>query len=163
MKTRFLASAVFGLAFAFGPAHAADDVQIARLATCRDSWMDWSKTAPARLQEFVGRFRSNFAQNGNDGSFVPRAATSIAGLRIVQVFPQSVGMGVGFSVTVDADFDKARKALEGALGKPLAKCETGDGMRSCELDVAEQRTVMLMAADNEKDRALVGCYYLYEK
>jgi hypothetical protein len=37
-------------------------------------------------------------------------------------------------------------------------------MRSCELAIAPQRTVMLMADDKPGTRrTLVGCYYLYEK
>ena len=73
-------------------------------------------------------------------------------------------MGVGFSVTVDATFDTARTNLEKALGKPLTKCETSDGMRTCELDIAEKRTLMLMASDDPKaSETLVGCYYFYEK
>ena len=89
---------------------------------------------------------------------------AIDGLKVTQLFPESVGMGVGFSVLVDATFDTARQALEPKLGKPLRQCESGDGMRICELPIAEQRTVMLMSGDPPNDRTtLVGCYYLYEK
>ena len=73
-------------------------------------------------------------------------------------------MGVGFSVVVDATFDDARRAVEQALGKPLGQCDTGDGMRMCELPIADQRTVTLMSSDRPADKeTLVGCYYLYEK
>ena len=73
-------------------------------------------------------------------------------------------MGVGFSVLVDATFDVAKKALEKRLGKPLRECETGDGMQTCGLPIAEQRTVTLMSgvAPNDK-QTLVGCFYFYEK
>jgi hypothetical protein len=37
-------------------------------------------------------------------------------------------------------------------------------MRSCELQIAEKRTVMLMAEDDPKATStLIGCYYFYEK
>jgi len=43
------------------------------------------------------------------------------------------------------------------------KCEASDGMHSCELDIAPQRTFTLMAADSDPRHTLVGCYYYYEK
>jgi hypothetical protein len=104
-----------------------------------------------------------FKRHGNDAYAVPVKETSMAGLRIVQAYPGSVGMGVGFSVIVDAGYDKARMVLEHTIGKKLTKCEASDGMHSCELPIAEQRTITLMSADNEKNRTLVGCYYYYEK
>jgi hypothetical protein len=95
---------------------------------------------------------------------VPRSRTEIAGLRVTQLFPDSVGMGVGLSVTVEAKFDKARTRLEKTLGKKFAHCETSDGMRTCELQIAEKRIVMLMAEDDPKAAStLVGCYYFYKK
>ena len=37
-------------------------------------------------------------------------------------------------------------------------------MRSCELEIAEKRTLVLMAEDSAKaTTTLVGCYYFYEK
>jgi hypothetical protein len=106
----------------------------------------------------------DFSRKGNDPFFVPRTAKSIAGLRVVQAFPDSVGMGVGFSVVVGASFDTARKTMENLLGKPLQKCEASDNMRTCELDIAEKRTFTLMAEDNSRaTKTLVGCYYYYEK
>jgi hypothetical protein len=73
-------------------------------------------------------------------------------------------MAVGFSVTVDAPFDKARAAVEKIVGKKLAHCETGDNMKTCTLQIADQRAVTLMASDPpDKNGTLVGCYYFYEK
>jgi len=146
------------------PAWGADDPRVEDLALCRDSWLDWKKMAPAKLDSFVVFFRSAFTHNGNDAFAVPKSAMAIDGMKVTQVFPESVGMGVGFSVLVDARFDVARQALEHALGKPLRHCETGDGMRTCELPIAAQRTVTLLSGDPPNDRTtLVGCYYLYEK
>ena len=37
-------------------------------------------------------------------------------------------------------------------------------MRSCELEIADKRTFMMMAPDNQKGSGtLIGCYYFYEK
>jgi hypothetical protein len=73
-------------------------------------------------------------------------------------------MGVGFSVLVEASFDVAKRSIEQRLGKPLRQCETGDGMRTCALEIAEKRTVMLMADATGKEKTtLVGCFYFYEK
>jgi hypothetical protein len=151
------------LPFAF-PASAADDTALTRMTLCQDSWLDWSKSDPARMTAFVGQVRAQFVPHGNDPYMLPKAKVSVAGLRVLQAFPQSVGMGVGFSLTVDAGFDDARKAVEKALGKTLSHCESSDGMKDCEFEVAPQRTITLMAEDTPKSRqTLVGCYYLYER
>ena len=146
------------------PAWGADDPRVENLALCRDSWLDWKTTDPAKVDSFGAFFGSAFTHNGNDAFFTPRSAMAIAGLKVTQVFPQSLGMGLGFSVLVDARFDAAKQALEQRLGKPLSQCETGEGMRTCGLPIAEQRTVMLMSGDPPNDKTtLVGCYYFYEK
>jgi L-cysteine desulfidase len=73
-------------------------------------------------------------------------------------------MGVGISLVVDGSFEKVQQSVEKMLGKALKDCSTSDGMHSCELKIAEQRTVVLMAGDSPKStNTLVGCYYLYEK
>lgn len=142
----------------------ADDAGLERLATCQDSWLDWHKSDPARMKAYVDQIHSGFSQNGNDAFMAPKAATSIFGLRVTQLFPDSVGMGVGFSVLLDGSFDTVRKTVEKKLGKSLSKCDDGENMRSCELEIGEKRTLMLMAQDVPKtNSALLGCYYYYEK
>jgi hypothetical protein len=154
------------LAFLVGviPALGADDRRVEDLALCRDSWLDWKNTDPARLDSFGAYFHSAFSHNGDDAFFAPKSAMAIDGLKVKQVFPENVGMGLGFSVLVDATFDVAKRALEQDLGKPLRQCESGEGMRTCELPIAEQRTVTLMSGDPPNDKTtLIGCYYFYEK
>jgi hypothetical protein len=164
VKTSSLAGAFIALACIIVPARAADDAGLTRMALCQDSWLDWSKNDPAKLKAFGEYFRTHFSHKDNDPFVVPNAATFIVGLRVAQVFPESVGMGVGFSATVDADFNTTRAGLEKALGKKLGHCERGDGMNACELPIGEKRTVTLMAEDSPKARqALIGCYYYYEK
>jgi hypothetical protein len=146
------------------PAWGADDPRVENLALCRDSWFGWKNTDPTQLNSFAAFLRSAFAHNGNDAFLVPKSPMAIDGLKVTQVFPESLGMGLGFSVLVDAPFDVAKQALEQKLGRPLRQCETGEGMRTCELPIAEQRTVMLMSGDPPNDKTtLVGCYYFYEK
>ena len=160
---RSFAGAACLLAFAAVPAGAADDAALARMAMCRDSWLDWSKTAPAEFKQFADRFRADFSRHDDDPYFLPHGKTSVAGLRIVEAFPDSVGMGVGFSLTLAADYGTTRKIMEAALGKPLTKCEASDGTHSCELPIADQRTFILIASDNDNTKTLIGCYYFYEK
>jgi hypothetical protein len=164
MKRAWPAGLFLALLVGVIPAWGADDPRVENLALCRDSWLDWKTTDPARLNSLGAYFRSGFAHKGNDAFLVPKSPMAIDGLKVTQVFPESLGMGVGFSVLVDATFDVAKQALEQRLGKPLRQCETGDGMRACELPIAEQRTVMLMSGDPPNDKTtLIGCYYLYEK
>ena len=164
MKIALLAGATLALSFVFVPAQAADDPGLARMTMCQDSWFDWQKSDPAALKKFVDRIRTGFSPHDNDPYVLPKAETSIMGLHVTQVYPESVGMGVGFSLIVDAPFDKARKIFEKALGRPLGKCDASDGMKMCELDIAEKRDFTLMAEDSPKSTTtLVGCYYFYEK
>ena len=157
-------AALTALLLIITPAWGGEDMSLARMATCQDSWLDLQKSDPAGLQAFGQRLHAAFSQHDNDAFVVPRSRTEILGLRVTQLFPNSVGMGVGLSVTVDAKFEEAKRRLEKTLGKPLGKCGASDGMRTCELQIAEKRTVMLMAEDSPKATStLIGCYYFYEK
>jgi hypothetical protein len=146
------------------PARPVDDM-IERLALCKDSWRDWKeKDDPVQGRKVAELFRSTFVDQGKDGSYTPNTKVAVVGLPVVQVYPESVGMGVGFSAVLEASFDTAREHVEKAIGKPLKDCETGDGMRTCGLEIAKERTITLMAAEKDtQNRTLLGCYYLYEK
>ncbi|HEY8947859.1 MAG TPA: hypothetical protein VIM56_03130 [Rhizomicrobium sp.] len=162
MKKTILAALAFSCVVL--PAWAADDPLVTRMLLCQESWLDWQKSAPTKLAAFGNRFRTEFAHKDSDAFMTPKTPISFLGLRTAQVFPDSVGMGVGFSATIDAPFDPVRKAVEKALGKKLVHCEKSDGMNACELPIAEKRTVTLMAEDSPKaTQTLVGCYYYYEK
>ncbi len=71
------------------------------------------------------------------------------------------GSPVGFSVLVDASFDAAKQALERAISAPLRYCKTSDGMRSCELSIAEQRTVFLVTSNPPNDKKHFGWLLLF--
>ena len=160
-KLALAAALVFALT---APAGAADDAGIARMALCQDSWLDWQKAGDPRLPALAAHFRAAYTQKEGDPYFTPKTPATVLGFRVLQLYPGSVGMGVGLSVVVDAPFDKARAGLEHALGKPLKKCEASDGMKTCELEIAQQRTITLMTQDDPKTKStLLGCYYYYEK
>ena len=147
------------------PAWAANNLSIERLATCQDSWLDWKNSDPVQLKKFADGFQSNFLQKEKDPFFVPKSNQTVAGLPVAQVFPESIGMAVGFSVVVNADFDRTKTSLAKKIGKSFSKCEPpSDNMRTCELEIGEKKTILLMAEDNPKSTTtLVGCYYFYEK
>jgi hypothetical protein len=47
---------------------------------------------------------------------------------------------VGFSVVVNADFDRTKTSLAKEIGKSFSKCEPpSDNMRTCELEIGERR------------------------
>jgi hypothetical protein len=165
MNIAALAGLLIILPIALAPAQAADNVVIERLATCQDSWFEWKSSDPTRLKNFVDRFQANFSPQGNGGAFAPRSSQTVAGLPVAQVYPESIGMAVGFSVVVNANFDTTRTTLEKRIGKPIKKCEPpSDNMRTCELELGEKKTIALMAEDNPKSTTtLFGCYYFYEK
>jgi hypothetical protein len=147
------------------PVCAADNLSIERLATCQDSWLDWKKSDPVQLRKFADSFQSDFLRKEKDPFFVPKSNQSVAGLPVAQVFPESIGMAVGFSVVVNANFDRTKTSLAKKIGKSLSKCEPpSDNMRTCELEIGEKKTVVVMAEDNVKSTTtLFGCYYFYAK
>jgi len=97
------------------------ETAIERLATCQDSWRDW-KDDPAQSKRVGELFTTSFEQSGKDGSFAPKDKVQVVGLPVMLVYPESVGMGVGFSVVLDAAFDTAREHVEKTLGKKLTGC-----------------------------------------
>ena len=152
------------LVFPIASAGTAADSGAERMVLCQDSWLDWQKAGDPKLKQLAAHFQTAYTHKDNDPFAVPNAPVTILGLRVLQIYPGSVGMGLGFSVLVDAPFDKARASLERALGKKLVKCDSSDGMKECELQIAEQRTVTLMSAGDPKTKStLLGCYYYYEK
>ena len=147
------------------PDWAADNLSIERLATCQDSWLDWKESDPVQLKKFANSFQSDFLRNEKDPFFVPKSNQTVAGLPVVQVFPESIGMAVGFSVVVNSNFDTTKTSLAKKIGKSFSKCEPpSDNMRTCELEIGEKKTILLMAEDNVKSKTtLFGCYYFYTK
>jgi hypothetical protein len=124
-----------------GSAPAADDVSL-----------DWKKSDAAQLKKSGDHLGVILSKEGREGSFPPKSNASIAGLHVVRVSPESVGMGVGFSVVVEAPFDATRRTVAKLFGKPLAKCDSSDNIRTCELEFGEKRTFMLFAGGKRKDR-----------
>jgi hypothetical protein len=142
---------------------ATDAFSLEKMAVCQDSWLDWGADE-ARVGAFRDSFRARYKESPDGGYFVPISGATLMGMKVARVYSSSIGMARGFSVAVEAPFDVARKNVEKTLGKTLQQCETGDGMRTCALEIAEKRTVMLMAdATGREKTTLVGCFYFYEK
>lgn len=161
MLSRFVFTTLVAIMTAV-PLAAADDL-LERLATCQDSWFE-SRGDGAAMKKLGETFNAAFKEGDKGRAYVPKGKLTVAGLPVVQAFPQSAGMGVGFSLVVEAPFEQAKAAIEKSVGKPLAECETEDGTRMCALEVAEKRTVMLMSGESGKSKnSLIGCYYFYEK
>ena len=149
------------------PARAGDDTAgmprlLQRLALCQDSWYEW-KDDEARAKPYVQYFETQFRPSKEPAAYEPKAPLKVLGWNVTHVYPQSIGMAVGFSVVVQADFATTRAAVEKQLGKRM-KCETSDGSTACELQVAEKKVASILTPDDGKAKSsLVGCYYFYEK
>lgn len=128
---------------------AADDINIERMATCQDSWFEW-KNDPSKLENLAKYIMSNFVEKENSAFLVPKSEISAFGLKVVQLFPGSIGMAVGFSAIVEADFKTTRESLEKRLNKSFKKCETGDNMLTCELEIGEKRPFFYWLKKTEK-------------
>jgi hypothetical protein len=153
-----LSSSVTGL-----PAeNEADDLYLGKLATCQDSWFDW-KNDERRMDQFADRFHTNYTRIEEEPAFLPNVPGKVLGFPLVKVYPQSVGMGVGFSLQLEGPFAKIRDEVERRVGKPL-ECSDSDGMTSCGVELGEKKTVMLTTFGDGADAVnLLGCYYYYEK
>lgn len=163
MKTFSIALAALLAALAGSTAVRAQDVpQLQRLALCQDTWFDWKDDA-TRMQRYRNYFETQFDGNASEGSFTPKSPTSVFGGRVTQVYPGSVGTGVGFSLTVSASHARLRAGIEQQLGKPMT-CSTSDGIRSCEVELGAKKTVLLMTGQDGRDQSsLAGCYYFYQQ
>lgn len=141
---------------------AAGGPSIQRLALCQDSWLDW-KDDSARMAEFVRFIDTQLEAGAGDGAFTPKAPLTALEQSVTQVYPQSVGMGVGFSLVVDAGPAQVRPAIEQQLGKPMT-CSTSEGVRACEVKLGPKKTAMLMTGLNGQARtSLLGCFYFYQQ
>ena len=141
---------------------AAEAPDLGQLATCQQSWLDW-KEDDLRMSQYAAGFESHFTRIEEEPAFLPRVPGEVLGFRLVKVYPQSVGMGVGFSLVLDGKLADMRREVEKRLGKPLT-CSSGDGMTACDLELGENRTVMLTGPGDGTDAVnLLGCYYYYEQ
>ncbi len=145
------------------PAASKDAFNLEKMATCQDSWMDWGAD-DARVGAFRDGFRAQFKQSAAGAYFVPITSATLMSMKVARVYSSTIGMARGFSVAVEAPFETVKKNVEKTIAKKLEHCETSDGMRTCDLEIATKRTVMLMAdATGREKTTLVGCFYFYEK
>jgi hypothetical protein len=152
------------LSLSSGLASTAADELFDQLVTCRVSWLDW-KDDPVQGRKFADAIHAAFVQQPRGPAWTPKNPVTVLGMPVVEAFPESVGMGVGFSVTVDATFEQARGQMEKSAGKTFKECDRGEGMRTCELMVAEKRTLFLLSGESGKGKTttLIGCYYFYAR
>jgi hypothetical protein len=152
-----------GLWCAALPARAADELNLERLAPCRDSWLEW-KADQARAARMGQSLLANYTQKQGEAYFVPKSAKTLLGMPVTRLYPDSIGMAVGFSVVVSGSFDATRKNLELAQGKALKQRESGEGVKSCQLELEPKKTIVLLSGDKAGSQStLVGCAYYYEK
>ena len=144
------------------PARAAAEPTLEGLVTCQESWLDWQDN-PARGRKFVDGLHADYREQEDGGYLVPKSKKTMFALQVARIYPDSVGMGVGFSVLVNDGVDTAQKVVEKAIGRTLA-CETdSDGVHACQAELGPKRTVTV-ASDTEGGKsALIGCFYFYEK
>jgi hypothetical protein len=136
---------------------------LARLATCEESWYDLRKDN-ARMSVFAEALRTQFRPQDRSPVWKPIERTTWLGAEILEITPQSVGMGLGFAVTLKLPYAQARPAYERVLGQTMARCEASDGLHSCERTLAPKRTALIMAPQHKPELGtLLGCYYFYEQ
>lgn len=153
-----LASTVSGLP----PGNGTDETYLVELATCQQSWFDW-KDDDLRMSQYLDRLNADFTRIEEEAAFLPKGPAKVLGFPLVKLYPQSIGMGVGFSLELGGQFAKIRNEVENRLGKPL-ECSASGGMTSCAVELGEKKTVMLTAFGEGADAVnLLGCYYFYEK
>lgn len=162
MPLVFAATAFASTVTGVPPPSADEDTYLARLATCEDSWFSW-KDDERRMRQYIDRFNADFTRSDGEPAFLPKKPENVLGFPLVKAYPQSIGMGVGFSVQLGGPFARIRSEVEHRLGKPL-ECSDSDGMTSCGVELGVNRSLTLMTAGEGADAInLLGCYYYYEK
>lgn len=147
---------------ASAPAMGFDSDSLARLAMCQGSWLDW-KDDEVRMARYIGQFDTGFKRIEAEAAFLSNAPITVLGFPLIKVYPQSVGMGVGVSVSLGAPLTKVRAEVEHAIGKPL-ECSNEEGTTYCGASTADSKSVTLAAAgDGTGNESLLGCMYYYEK
>lgn len=158
-----VAVAMASCAFSSGRAFATEARlgQLEKLAICEDSWLDWKDDA-RRTDQYMESFDQAFTRIDDEAAFRPKQASTALGFPVTKVYPQSVGMGVGFSLLLSAPLQQVRSEVEKRVGKPL-QCSVEEGMTSCVVELGEQKSLMLASEGNATDESsLLGCYYYYE-
>lgn len=141
---------------------AAADTQLQRLALCQDRWTDLKDDA-VRMSWFGNYIETRFNRGASDDVFSPKSPTRVLGWSVTHIYPQSVGMGVGFSLTVKVDHARARAAIANQVGQPM-NCTASEGVRSCAVEPGCKRTAVLMAGQNGRAlSSLMGCYHFYRQ
>jgi len=163
MKPAYPVAAIALLLATLSSAHADEDPGMLPMTSCQESWLDW-KQDPVKAEKFSRQFQSRFKRNEREASFSPIGESTLFGHRINRVYPQSVGMGLGYSVVVEASFDTARASFEKQTGKRFKQCEASEGMKSCELEIGPKKTMVIMEAGRGAHaQTLLGCYYYYQQ
>lgn len=160
--SRLLAVALLASCAHAAPAAELDET-LQRLAGCQDSWLDW-KNDEQRMRAFGTALMGQFRHDDKSRTWVPQGRVTWMGHEVSEITPQSIGMALGFAVTVKAPLAKLRAGYERVVGQPLKACETNDGLSSCELQLAKRKTATLMMPIKKPELGtLVGCYYYYEQ
>src|SRR5262245_3017882 len=164
LAVRFiLLLSIAGVAVAVVHARGAQQLTFDDLATCKVSWLE-AKDDPMRLKALGDSVDSDFTKKQGEPFFVPKKKMTVLGLPLLRLFPENVGMALGFSAMVSADFETAKKAVEKAAGMSLTDCQSSEGVRTCGHQLEEKKTVILMGPQSGTPKeTLVGCYYYYEK
>ena len=163
MKLSYFSVALVLASIAFSNAQAADDKLFLQLATCQESWLDW-KNIPPKMTPFQNRIATDLKAVEGTAGYTPLKPMSLLGFNVVEVYPGSVGMGLGFSVVVDAGFDNVKTSLEKQVGKRITECSFQENTRDCGYSFAEKKTLTLTEVTKGKNaKTLFGCYYYYEK
>lgn len=139
-----------------------DEASLGKFAMCQESWFGW-KHDEGRMGQYFDRFNANFTRSEEEPALLPKGPGNVLGFPLIKVYPQSVGMGLGFSVQLGGQFVKIRSEVEHRLGKPL-ECESSDGMTSCGVELGENKSLTLTVFGKGADAInLLGCFYEYEK
>lgn len=160
-----VAALVGTLAAGAQPAEAATELPplLQKLASCEDSWLDW-KRDETRMRAFGEVLMAHFRRDEKRRVWVPLRPLHYLGAEVSELTPQSVGMGLGFGVTLKAPMASLREGFEQAVGRKLGDCNSSDGLTSCGAELAQRKTAMMVSPTAKPQvGTLVGCYYYYEQ
>lgn len=139
------------------------DPLLQRLATCKDSWLDWQRD-DASMERFVEALEKQFRRDEKKRIHVPRSGVRFLGHPVTEVIPQNMGIGLGFGVTLKAPMADVRPNFEQAIGKKFEMCQADGGLTTCAVEIGPRKTAMLVApTDRPEIGTQVGCFYNYQR
>jgi hypothetical protein len=146
------------------PAWAADNLRIERFATCQDSRLDWKKSDPPQLKNLLRAFNQIFRGRRKIHSLFQNQTRLLLDFRLFRCSPRILVWRLVCRSWLKQILTPPKRARRKDRQVVSVNATPSDNIRTCELEIGEKKTSLLMTEDNVKSKTtLLGFYYFYAK